>query len=65
MSLEMSATTPPFGLLLFIMLGVAPAGTTLGQVARAAAPYLFCDAVLVALLIIFPPIALYLPSLMG
>ena len=65
LGLEMSGTTPPFGLLLFIMLGVAPAGTTLGQVARAAAPYLFCDAILVALLIIFPSIALYLPSLMG
>ena len=65
LGLEMSGTTPPFGLLLFIMLGVAPPGTTLGQVARAAAPYLCCDAILVALLIVFPPIALYLPSLMG
>ena len=64
LGLEMSGTTPPFGLLLFVMLGVAPPGTTLGQVARAAAPYLGCDAILVALLIIFPQIALYLPSLM-
>jgi tripartite ATP-independent transporter DctM subunit len=65
LGLEMSGTTPPFGLLLFIMLGVAPAGTTLGQVAKAAAPYLVCDAILVALLIMFPMIALYLPSLMN
>ena len=34
-------------------------------VARAAAPYLECDAILVALLIMFPMIALYLPSLMN
>ncbi len=44
---------------------VALAGTTLGQVARAAAPYLVCDAILVALLIMFPMIAPYLPSLMN
>jgi tripartite ATP-independent transporter DctM subunit len=64
-ALEMSLTTPPFGLLLFIMLGVAPKGTTLTHVALAAAPFLLCDAILVALLIAFPMIALYLPQLMG
>ena len=63
-SLEMSLTTPPFGLLLFIMLGVAPPGTRLMQIFGAAAPYLLCDAVLVALLVIAPWIALYLPGLM-
>jgi len=64
MSLEMSQTTPPFGLLLYIMLGVAPPGTTLMRVASAAFPFLICDAILVALLIAFPKIALYLPGLM-
>jgi len=64
LALEMSQTTPPFGLLLYIMLGVAPRGTTLFQVARAAFPFLVCDAILVALLILFPTIALYLPNLM-
>ncbi len=64
LGLEMSGTTPPFGMLLFVMLGVAPRGTTLGQVAKAAAPFLICDAILVALLIVFPWLALYLPSLM-
>ena len=64
LGLEMSLTTPPLGLLLFVMLGVAPAGTSLWQVARAALPFLGCDAVLVTLLIIFPQIVLYLPSFM-
>jgi tripartite ATP-independent transporter DctM subunit len=63
MALEMSATTPPFGLLLFIMMGMVR-GTTLGQVALAAAPYLLCDLILIALLIMFPVLGLYLPSLM-
>ena len=52
MSLEMSATTPPFGLLLYIMMGMVK-GTTLGQVSLAAAPYLLCDLILIIILIIF------------
>ena len=63
-ALEMSATTPPFGLLLFIMMGMVK-GTTLGQVAGAAAPFLLCDLILVIILIIVPGLALYLPSLMA
>lgn len=65
LALEISFTTPPFGLLLFVMLGVAPKGTTLPQVAMAALPYILCAFILVALLIAFPGIALYLPSLMA
>ncbi len=64
MSLEISLFTPPFGLLLFVMLGVAPKGTTLGQVSMAGLPYLACQFILVALIVMFPKIALWLPSLM-
>jgi tripartite ATP-independent transporter DctM subunit len=64
MSLEMSATTPPFGLLLFIMLGMVK-GTTLFEVAWAAAPFLLCDMILIIILVIVPGVALYLPNLMG
>jgi tripartite ATP-independent transporter DctM subunit len=64
MAIEMSGTTPPFGLLLYVMLGIAPPGTTLFQVAAAAYPYLICDAILILLLVLFPSIALFLPSLM-
>ncbi|MFN3143980.1 MAG: TRAP transporter large permease subunit [Paracoccaceae bacterium] len=61
--LEMSQTTPPFGLLLYVMLGVAPKGTTLKRVALAAAPFLACDALLLVLIFVFPQLVLYLPSL--
>jgi len=61
LALEMSLTTPPFGLLLFLMLGVAPKGTTLTHVAVAATPYLVSDAILLGLLIAFPGLALFLP----
>ena len=64
LALEMSQTTPPFGLLLFVMLGVAPKGTTLRQVALAAAPFLVCDLVLIGLMTLFPDIVLLLPGLM-
>ncbi|MBT8421993.1 MAG: TRAP transporter large permease [Gammaproteobacteria bacterium] len=63
LAMEMSLSTPPFGLLLFLMQGVAPPGTTLGQVALAALPYLFCDLLLMVLLIVMPAVALFLPSL--
>ena len=63
MSLEMSATTPPFGLLLYIMMGMVR-GTTLFEVASYAIPFLFCDLILIIILVLAPGIALYLPSLM-
>lgn len=65
LALEISLTTPPFGLLLFVMVAVAPKGTTLWQVAKAAAPYIGCALIVLVLLIIFPELALYLPSLMN
>lgn len=64
MAMEMSLTTPPFGLLLFIVKGMAPPGTRFGQVVAAAFPFLVADAVLVLLLVLFPAIALWLPGQM-
>ena len=61
---EVGFTTPPFGLLLFVMLGVAPPGTTLGTVARAALPYILCVLLLIGLIAVFPGLALWLPRLM-
>jgi len=63
LGLELSLATPPFGLLLFVMLSVSPKGTTIMEVARAAAPFILCTLLLVLLLTIFPQLALWLPSL--
>ena len=63
-TLEMAGTTPPFGLLLYVMLGVAPKGTTLFQVASAAFPFLICDAILILMMVAFPEFVLFLPNLM-
>jgi TRAP-type mannitol/chloroaromatic compound transport system permease large subunit len=46
------------------MLGVAPRGTSLFQVAKAAFPFLICDTILILVLIAFPGLALFLPGLM-
>ena len=65
LALEISTTTPPFGLLLFVMMGVAPPGTTFSQVVYAGLPYIGCAFVLLALLIAVPDVVLFLPGLMG
>ncbi|MGI9332292.1 MAG: TRAP transporter large permease [Gammaproteobacteria bacterium] len=63
MALEISFTTPPFGLLLFVMKGVAPPGTRMTEIYRAALPYIGCAMALVGLLIVEPEIALALTRL--
>jgi len=62
LALEISFSTPPLGLLLFVMKGVAPTGTTMKEIYVAAIPYIFCSMLLVGLLIIFPSLATWLPS---
>ncbi|WP_119168437.1 TRAP transporter large permease [Algihabitans albus] len=65
LALELSLSTPPFGMLLFVMMGVGPPGTTLGEVALAAAPYIACTLLVMLLLTLFPQIVLFLPQVMG
>ena len=63
LALEISFTTPPFGLLLFVMKGVAPPDTTMRDIYLSAFPFMGCSLLLVALLIAYPPLALWLPGL--
>ncbi len=65
LNMEMATTTPPFGLLLFVVKGVAPPGTTMGDCYRAALPFLGCDLIALALIISFPSLAIWLPALMN
>ena len=62
LAVEMSLTMPPMGLLLFVMKGVAPAGTRLQDIWLAAIPFMLCAAILLLLLLLFPQIALWLPE---
>lgn len=64
LAMEISFTTPPFGLLLFVMQGVAPPGTKFSEICFAALPFMGCALLVVLLLVLFPPIATWLPGLM-
>jgi tripartite ATP-independent transporter DctM subunit len=61
---EMAITSPPFGLGLFAMKGVAPPDTTMGDIYRAALPFIGCDLIAMALIMAFPVLALGLPGMM-
>ncbi|AWK90126.1 TRAP transporter large permease [Azospirillum thermophilum] len=65
LALELGLATPPFGMQLFIMVGVSPPGTRLGDVARACTPYILCTLVMIFLLALFPDLALMLPRAMS
>lgn len=64
LNIEVAVSSPPFGLNLFVMKGVAPVGTTMGDIYRAGIPFIGCDLTVIALMIAFPAIALWLPGLM-
>lgn len=64
-NLELATITPPAGLSLFVMKGVAPEGTTMGEIYMAAVPFILINMSLMALLVFVPEIALWLPSLMN
>lgn len=61
---EMALCTPPVGVNLFVIQGIAPRGTSLMTVARGAAPFIGVIWVLLLLLIFFPEIVTWLPSRM-
>jgi tripartite ATP-independent transporter DctM subunit len=62
--MEISFMTPPFGLLIFVMKGVAPPGITLSQVYRAAAPFVVLQGLVLLLLFTWPALATWLPAQM-
>lgn len=64
LALEISLITPPFGLLLFVMVGAVPKDIRFEQIVIAALPYIGSAMLVTALIIIWPSLALYLPGLM-
>ena len=65
LNMEMATISPPFGLNLFVMRGVAPKGVTMGDVYAASIPFLLLDLLVMAVLLAYPPLVLWLPSLMA
>ena len=63
LTMEIGFLTPPFGLLLFVMKGVAPPHFTMGDIYRAALPFLVIELAVLALCMVFPALGTWLPSL--
>lgn len=64
-NIQIAGISPPFGLSLFVMKSVSPKGTTIGDVYRAAVPYIIFSLLGMALIAAFPQIVLWLPSVTG
>lgn len=60
-NLEMGQITPPFGMLLFVMQGVTDDDVTFPDICQAAFPYIVFDIVIMAIILIWPGVALWLP----
>ena len=56
--------TPPFGLNLFYMRGIADPQTTMGDIYRGALPYCYLQTAVLILCLFYPGIMTYLPNLM-
>lgn len=59
---EMALCTPPVGVNLFVIQGIAPPGTSLLTVAKGAAPFILVIWVLLLLMVFFPSIVTWLPN---
>jgi len=65
MNMHISYLTPPFGPSVFYMASVAPPGINVTDVYKANLPYLWLTFVGLAIVMIFPELSLWLPSLMS
>ena len=62
-NLEMALTTPPFGMLLFVMKGVAPPETKLKAIYLAGLPFLICDLIALVVVLLVPETTSWLQEL--
>lgn len=65
MNMEIGYITPPFGFNLFIMKGVVPEWISMGDILRSVIPFFFLALLAMALVMIFPELALWLPGTAG
>ncbi|MGA6926826.1 MAG: TRAP transporter large permease subunit [Desulfosarcina sp.] len=63
-NMEMAYITPPFGFNLFIMKGIVPSSIDMTDIYRSIVPFVVLQALLLALVMLFPQLATWLPGLM-
>jgi len=64
LNMQMGNISPPFGLILFVMKAVAPPHIRMVQIYRAAIPFFMLDIIVMAIMIAFPQVILWLPGLL-
>ena len=62
-NLQTSFLTPPFGFALFYLRGVAPPHVKTEEIYRGAIPFILIQLLILVLIIAFPPLVTFLPSL--
>ncbi len=65
LALEIGQTTPPFGMLLFVMRGVAPPSITMKQIYAAVTPFVLLEIGILLFLVLVPEAVTWLPELMA
>lgn len=65
LTMEIALLTPPFGLLLFVMKGVAPPSISMRQIYAAVTPFLLIKLLVLALVVAFPVLGTWLPEQLG
>lgn len=63
--MQLGLLLPPHGMLLMTMKGVAPPPVTMAHIFQAVTPYVFMSLLLLALVFLWPPVAVWLPALLG
>ena len=61
---EIAVVTPPVGLNVYTLKGVAGKGTSIEEVFKGIWPFVLCDVVVLIFLLVFPKITLFLPNLL-
>jgi tripartite ATP-independent transporter DctM subunit len=64
LNLGAATLTPPFGMLLFTIKGVTPPDVSMADIIHASIPYFIMNWAIIAIVLFFPSIALWLPSKM-
>jgi len=64
-TLQISNMTPPFAYSIFYLKGIAPPDLTIGEMYKGAIPFVICQVVGAILIILFPQLILWLPSLIS
>lgn len=63
-NMQLAWLTPPYGFNLFYMKGAVPKGITMGDIYRSVLPFIGLQMLCLIMVMIFPPIATWLPSLL-